>query len=152
VGVLRADPYLGMCVRYFRPFIRRWVGADLCPLKVLTIHLKIKSTVPLFVKCLESLPNLHTLEVPWANMRIMDLLEKALKHIELPQIKTLVIPPARSFLFSDTVTVLRILSAWSGICDTDISSDTILSSLVSNRDSKVKRLVIPLVSWAQSIQ
>ena len=34
VDVLRTDPCLGMSVRYFRPFIRRWVGVDLCPLKV----------------------------------------------------------------------------------------------------------------------
>jgi hypothetical protein len=31
---LRADPCLGMSVKYFRPFIRPWVGADLCSLKV----------------------------------------------------------------------------------------------------------------------
>ena len=34
VGALHADPYVGMSVKYFHPFICLWVGADLCPLKV----------------------------------------------------------------------------------------------------------------------
>jgi hypothetical protein len=34
VSALRTDPGLGMVVKYFRPFIRPWVGANLCPLKV----------------------------------------------------------------------------------------------------------------------
>ena len=111
------------------------------------MHLMFKSAVPLFVKCLASLPNLHTLEVSWANERITGPLEKALKHIELPRIQTLVIPPAAHPLLrhchdiEDLVCVVR-------YTPTFILSDTILSSLASNRDSKVKRLTISLVSWS----
>jgi hypothetical protein len=76
----------------------------------------------------------------------MDLLEKALKCIKLSQIKTLIIPPLTHFLLRHCHGVEDIVCAVRYM-DTDISSDTILGSLVSNRDSKVKRLVIPLVSW-----
>ena len=111
------------------------------------MHLVFKSTVPLFVKFLGLLPNLHTLEVPGEIVRITGALERALKGIELPQIKTLVIPPAAHPLLrhcrniEDLVCVVR-------ETPTPTLSDVILSSLASNRDSKVKRLAIPLVSWA----
>ena len=111
------------------------------------MHLPLtKSIIPLFVECLESLPNLYTLEIPRVDMRITGPLEKALKRIELPQIKTLVIPHPIHFLLRHCHGVEDIVCAVRYM-DTDISSDTILGSLVSNRDSKVKRLVIPLVSW-----
>ena len=112
------------------------------------MHLLWKeSTVPLFVKFLESLPNLHTLEIMWADPRVTGPLEKALKHIELPQIKTLIMHPATHPLLrhchgvEDFVCVPRHKNA-------NVPSDSILSSLASNRDSKVKRLAIPLDSWA----
>ena len=104
-------------------------------------------TVPLFVKCLESLPNLHTLEIPQANIRVTVPLEKALKRIKLPQIKTLIMHPAAHPLLrhchgvEDFVCVVRNM-------DKNIPSDSIVSSLASNRNSKVERLAIPLVSWA----
>ena len=111
------------------------------------VNLMFQSTVPLFVKCLWSLPNLHTLEVSWGNMRITGPLEKAPEHIELPRINSLVIPPATHPLLrhchgvEDLVRVVR-------YPPTSTLSDGILSSLGSNRDSKVKRLAISLVSWA----
>jgi hypothetical protein len=109
----------------------------------------IESTIPLFVECLHSLPNLHTLEIPWADARVPGPLENALKLIKLPQIKTLIIPPPIHFLLrhchgvEDFVCVVRYMS-------TAIPSGTILGSLTSNQDSKVTRLVIPLVSWVNS--
>jgi hypothetical protein len=105
------------------------------------------SAVPLFVKCLESLPNLHTLEVPWGNTHITGPLVHALNCIALPQIKTLIIPPAAYPLLrhchnvEDFVCVVR-------HAPTPTPSNGILSSLASNRDLKIKRLAIPLVSWA----
>ena len=112
------------------------------------MHLPLtESTIPLFVECLESLPNLYTLVIPRADMRITGSLKKALKRIKLPQIKTLVIPHPIHFLLrhchgvEDLVCVVRYTNA-------NTPSDRILSSLASNRDSKVKRLAIPLVSWA----
>jgi hypothetical protein len=106
-----------------------------------------ETTIPLFVECLASLPNLHTLEIPWANVRSTGPLEIALKRIELPQIKTLIIPPNVHPLLrhcrgvKDLVCVIRSLA-------TTTPSDIILSSLASNRDSKVEKLAIPLVLWA----
>ena len=110
------------------------------------MHLTFKSTVPLFVECLVSFPNLHTLEVSWGNMHITDPLENSLERIELPQIKTLIIPPTAHPLLrhchglEDLVCAVR-------YAPTPTPSDGILSSLASNRNSKVKRLAIPLVSW-----
>ena len=105
-----------------------------------------ESIVPLFVGCLESLPNLHTLETSWVDRRIASPLEDALKRINLPQIKILLISPAAHPLLQhchgveDLACVVR-------SADPDIP-DTILCSLASNRNSKVQRLAIPLVSWA----
>jgi hypothetical protein len=106
-----------------------------------------KSTIPLFVECLESLPNLHTLEIPRADMALTRPLEEALKRIELPQIKTLIIPPAIHFLLRRCYGVEDLVCVV-GHVNTNIPSDRILSSFASNRDSKVKRLAIPLVLWA----
>lgn len=102
------------------------------------------SAIPPFVRCLESLPNLHTLEIGQGDNSIATPLENAVKRIQLPQIKTLILPPTAHPLLrpchnvEDVVWVIR---------DNTISSDEFLESLASNRDSKVKRLAIPLVSW-----
>ena len=71
-------------------------------------------------------------------------LEKALKRVELPQIKTLVLPPTAHPIFrhcpevEDVVYVVR---------DITWPSDGFLASLASNQNSKVKRLAIPLILW-----
>ena len=52
-----------------------------------------ESSIPLFVKCLESLQNLHTLEIGRTTDFSPTLLEDALTGVTLPQIKTLVMPP-----------------------------------------------------------
>lgn len=101
------------------------------------------STLSKLIKCLESLPNLHTLEIGRAAGNVTAPLEKALKHTKLPQIKTLILPPtAYPFLrycpnVEDVVYV---------VTNRAILSDEFLGSLASNQDSKVKRLTIPLVS------
>ena len=101
------------------------------------------SIIPLFVKCLESLPNLHTLEMKSAEGTTTPL-HKALKGVKLPQIKTLILPPAAHPLLQhcwdveEVVCVVRRDTAHSG---------EFLGSLASNRDSKVMRLTIPLVLW-----
>jgi hypothetical protein len=111
------------------------------------VYLTFESMLPLFVKCLASLPNLHTLEVPWADVRVIGPLENALKRIELPQIKTLIVVPTAYPLLrhchgvEDLVYVVR-------YAPMPIPSDRIFISLASNRDLKIKRLAIPLVSWA----
>ena len=147
VGTLRADPGLSMSVKYLCLFIR--LGSELIcvPRRRLTMHLTYEATASLLVECLGSLPNLYTLEIPWADERIAGALENALGRMKLPQIKTLVIPPAAHPLLrhchgiEDLAFVVRYTR-------TPTPSDQILSSLASNRNSRVKRLAIPLVSWA----
>ena len=101
-------------------------------------------TFPLFVRCLESLPSLRTLEIGWADDIITTPLKDALKRVKLPQIKTLILPPAAYPLLrhcrdvEDIVYVVR---------DRATPSNEFLESLVSNRNSKVKRLAIPLAPW-----
>ena len=80
-------------------------------------------------------------------MRIVGPLENTLKHVALPQIKTLIIPPAAHSLLRHCHGVEDVI-CMVGYAPTPTPSDGILSSLASNRDSKVKRLAIPLVSWA----
>ena len=97
----------------------------------------------MFIKCLESLPNLHTLEI-WGDGATTTILEKVFKRVKLPQIKTLILPPAAHPILrhchdiEDVVYVVR---------DGTWPSDGFLESLASNRNSKIKRLAIPLVSW-----
>ena len=97
-----------------------------------------------FVKCLQSLQNLHTFEVGWAEDFPAILLEDALKGVNLPQIKTLIIPPtARPLLrhchnVEDLVCAIRYDTA---------HSQEFLRSLPSKRSSKIKRLAIPLTLW-----
>ena len=130
------------------PFVHPWVAELICVLsRFLSMPLPwSESTIPLFVKCLESLPNLHMLEIPWADASVGSPLKKALKHIKLPQIKTLIIPPAAHSLLRHCRDIEDLA------CSSDASrkfpSDTILGSLASNRDSKIKRLMIPLILWA----
>jgi len=102
------------------------------------------TALPSFVRCLESLPNLHTLEIGRADDSITTPLKKALKRVKLPQIETLIVPPETYPLLrcccdvEDVVCVTR---------DDTVFSDEFLGALASNRDSKVRRLAIPLVSW-----
>ena len=106
------------------------------------------STLPKFIKCLESLPNLHTLEIGWSHRCTTTPLESALKGVELPQIKALVLPPAAYPLLQhcrdveDVVCVVKY--------EVSMSPDEVLGTLTSNQDSKVKRLAIPLVSRGNS--
>ena len=74
-------------------------------------------------------------------------LESALQGVELPQIKTLILPPAAYPLLRrcpDVENVACVVGHREG------SSDGFFKSLASNRDSKIKRLVIPLVLESDS--
>ena len=97
--------------------------------------------LPSFVKCLESLPNLHTLEI-WGTTT--PSLKKTLKGIKLPQIKTLIIPPTAHPLLRHCHNVEDVVCV---VKDNSMAPDSFLGSLASNRDSKVKRLAIPLDLW-----
>jgi len=104
------------------------------------------SVVRGFVKCLQSLPNLHTLELghgdSWPDGAYQ--LEVALKYIELPQIKTLILLPVAHPLLKACRNVEDVVWVVDGI--RPITSTKFLQSLASIRGSKIKRLAIPLIS------
>ena len=100
-------------------------------------------TIPKFAKCLESLPNLHTLEIGRAYGYITTPLENALKRVELPQIKVLILPPTTYPLLRHCRDVEEVTCV---VGDEVILSDVFLGALTSNQGSKVRRLAIPLIS------
>jgi len=102
------------------------------------------TTFPEFVKCLESLPNLHTLEIARADADVTTPLENALQRVQLPQIQTLILPSTAHPLLRHCPNVEDVVYV---VGEEVISSDEFLVSLASNLGSKVKRLAIPLVSW-----
>jgi len=111
----------------------------------MTVDLSNKHcAIPLLARCLESLPNLHTLEITRAGGPATSPLKDALRRVKLPQIMTLILPPVAHPLLRPCRNVEDVVCVVSyGI----ISSEEFLGSLEFNRDSKVKRLVMPLVWW-----
>ena len=98
-------------------------------------------TVP-FARCLESLPNLHTLEIGWISGPYVELLGNALSGVELPQIRTLILPPAASILFRHCPNVEDVVCVVGGATTYELGG--FLVRLASNKNSKAKRLAIPL--------
>jgi len=99
--------------------------------------------VPMFIKFVESLSNLHTLEIGFVDYYPRPpILKNALKGVKLPQIKTLILPPAAHPLLKCCPNVENI--DWV-IGDKTVTSDEFLGSLASIWDSKIRRLAIPLV-------
>ena len=97
-----------------------------------------------FIECLKLLPNLHTLEI-WGDSVLSTSLEKALKRsIKLPQIETLILPPAAHPILRLCHNVEDVVYA---VGDRALPSSGFLRSLESIRNSKIKRLAIPLISW-----
>ena len=111
----------------------------------MTVHLLWNGAIlHLFVECLESLPNLDVLEIGWTDEFIATPLKDALRGAKLPQIKTLILPPAAHPLLRHCRNVEDVVC----LVGCKITSfDRFLGSLAFNRDSKVKRLAIPLVLW-----
>ena len=113
----------------------------------MTVHFPSNgSALPSFVKCLESLPNLHTLEIGWVGRDVITTrLKAALKGVKLPQIKTLMLPPVAYPLLQHCCDVEDVVCM---IKDQVLESSYtgFLRSLAPKRGSKVKRLAIPLVT------
>lgn len=101
-----------------------------------------RSILPKFVKCLKSLPNLHTLEIGEMDYHARHSLGKALGRVKLPQIKTLILPPTAYSLLSHCDNVEDVVCVVN--CG-DLYTEEFCGSLVSIRDSKIKRLAIPLI-------
>ena len=110
---------------------------------VMTMRSLWDMAIPTFIKCLQSLPNLHTLEIGFMDYRPRpSLFKNMLKNVKLPQVKTLVLPTVAHPLIKRCPNVEDV--DWV-IADQNTISDEFLGSLTSNRDSKIKRLAIPLV-------
>ena len=110
--------------------------------KFVTVYLAWnKSSIPLFIKCLESLQNLHTLEIERTTNFSPTSLEDALMGVTLPQIKTLVMPPIVHPLLQNCHDVEDVVCV---VMDENPSYDRFLGSLASMSGSKVERLAIPL--------
>ena len=107
------------------------------------------------VECLKSLPHLHMLSIGLTYGINTAPLANALEGVQLPQIKTLILPPHAYPFLQHSPNVEDI------VCTTVYASpqsrDGFLGSLVSNRDSKLKRLAIslallpnPLRKWSST--
>lgn len=143
VNSVHADTSLAMSVKYLCALLCPWVGLIFVLQRFMTVPNLRYDTVPAFVECLLSFPNLHTLEIRsggstcpsgWQFMA-------GIKRTKLPQIKTLILPPAHPLLkhcpnAEDIDWVVR---------DRTMTSDEFLGSLASIGDSKIKRLAIPLI-------
>ena len=103
------------------------------------------TTLPKFVKCLQSLPNLHTLEIGHCDVvhYPTPLLRNVLGRVELPQIKVLILPPTAYPLLGQCRNVEDVVYVSMGRATL---FDEFCESLVSNHDSGVKRLTIPVIS------
>ena len=144
-NALHADVFLATSVKYFCTFPCPGSGLIHVLRGIMTVHLSWnKSSFPPFVKCLESLPNLHTVEVGWVECSVTTLLKDALKGVKLPQIRSLILPSSAHPLLQhchdveDVVYVVR--------RETTVS-DEFLRALASKQGSKVRRLAIPLTLW-----
>lgn len=100
-------------------------------------------SLPKFIECLESLPNLYTLEIGLVDYDTTSLLGSALSHAELPQIKALILPPTAYPLLGKCRNAEEVVCVFTGA---DFLFDEFFESLASNPDSKVKCLTIPLLS------
>ena len=100
------------------------------------------SALSKFIKCLGSLQNLHTLEIGHEVGYNVSPPRPKFKGVKLPQIKTLILPPAAHPLLERCPNVEDVNWVIGGRA---VSSYEFLGSLALIRDSKIKRLVIPLV-------
>jgi len=140
----RVDRSLASNVKYF--------SALLCPCESGLIRSRCRfmtlyslwnvAELPLFAKCLESLPNLHTLAIGWSNNSLIGPLKKALKRRKLPQIRALILPPSAYSLLECCHNAEDVDCI---VGDLPIHSRKLPEFLASIRCSKVKRLAIPLV-------
>ena len=141
-----ANVFLAASVKYFWCFFFA-PGSELIRTlsRFMTVNLPLDgSALRSFVKCLKSLPNLHTLEIKCSESSCHTTpLKKALKGVQFPQIKTLILPLTAHPLLRHCCDVEDVVHA---VEHGDISPDEFFGSLASMRDSKVERLTIPAAS------
>jgi len=136
---------LASSVKYFCAVLRSCgLGLIRSLCRFMTVHYLLNvAKFPLFVKCLESLPNLHTLAIGRSGSYITNPLEEALKGCELPQIKALILPPSAHPLIQHCYNVEGVDCV---VSNRPLPSKKLFGFLVSIRGSNIKRLAIPLVS------
>jgi len=144
-NAVRVDRSLASSVKYFWALLCSCeFGLTRSRCRFMTLHsLWNVANFPLFVSCLESLPNLHTLAIGSSDISITNSLEKALERCKLPQIKALILPPGAYPLLKRCHNVEDVDCV---VGDRAIHSRNLLEFLASIRGSKVRRLAIPLVS------
>ena len=150
VNGIRADSSLAVCVKYFRTVLCPWSQLIRALQRFMTMRFLWPEAVPAFVKCLRSLPNLHTLEIGSPNyFPCTSQLKKALNgvngvnSVRLPQMKSLIIPPSAHTLLKHCPNVEEV--DWV-VGDQPVTCTEFLGSLGSIPDSKIRRLGIPLIS------
>ena len=89
------------------------------------------SSLPQFVKCLESLPNLYTPEIGQADYYPTSLFRSMVVHVELPQIKALILAPNAFPLLRSCRNVEDVVYIFMGGA---IFLEELCESLASNRD------------------
>ena len=137
------DKSVTTSVKYFYAFLHPWLWLICVLRRFMAFELMRDTTLSVsFVKCLESLPNLHTLSIGGAYLPNTASLTKVLEGVNFPQIKTLTLHPVIYPLLKHCPNVEDVVCRTRGI--TNPFCDGFLRSLMSNQDSKLKRLSIPL--------
>ena len=104
-----------------------------------------RSTLPELFKCLESLPNLHTLEMGEVGYYPPFKLRSLLERVNLPQVKALILPAYAYPLLDNCRNVEDVVYVVQhGVAP----SDEFCEPLASNQNSQVKRLAVPLSQWS----
>jgi len=145
----RVDRFLASSVKYSSALLRSCgLGLTRSLYRFMTLSsLWNVAKFPLFVKCLKSLPNLHTLAIGWSDNYITNSLQNALKRCKFPQIKALILPPSAHPLLKHCRNAEDVDCV---VSDLRIPSKKLHGFLGSIRGSKVKRLAIPLVSYCDA--
>lgn len=98
--------------------------------------------IPLFVKCLEALPYLHTLEVAGSGSWISGHLMAALSDVEFPEVKKLI-------LHASVYPLLRKCPEVEDVVCLVLRDGERPDEFLESLPSKVRRLAIPLTGWYQ---
>ena len=142
VDASHADASLATNIKYLCALFCPGVGLIRSLKRFMTVPVLLHDTISEFIKCLQSLPNLHTLEIASCDPCPRKWKKLAPKRAKLLQIKALVLPPAAHPLLRHCPNVEDI--DWV-MRDRIMTYEELIGSLASTHNSKVKRLAIPLI-------
>ncbi|KAK1229626.1 hypothetical protein PQX77_007294 [Marasmius sp. AFHP31] len=92
-----------------------------------------KTVLPAFARCIQALPNLHTLQVVHAHTQITSFIKNGFEGFSFPQIRTVIIPPQAHNLLLSCPEVRRV------VCDCWVDSQKLVAPIVKIC-KKVERL------------